>query len=400
VPPRNPGCDPGIKPSNPLDIFADPDFTSINRGISAPENADSYEDVPIVLQGNSDMTYELTRWIAANPAAEAFLHGTADHGMTINRYYKDTSDPADAFATSDNSANIQAAYSPVASLSSVASDLVLGAPPGDSYDANCPHNTQYCSTYTAFPQEPSGSRALFSVLDNADAEGFDVPTAAILNPAGRYVQPTAASMTAALNSMVTASNGITQQVNMSSNNPAEYPLTMVIYAMVPTSGVPQATADLIARWLRYVTGPGQASGELPGELPVGYLPLPSKLRAETLAVADAVQRQAGNTGTSTTPTPGASGTVSPSPGGSLTASPSPTSTLGLPKLIPRIETVAVRDPLTSGIARYALPALLILGGLAALGGAASLTIGSPGAAAVLTRLRRTYRAGFMRRRKS
>jgi hypothetical protein len=395
--PRSTHCDPKINRNNPYDIFRDADFQALNPSVSEPASASELSDTPIVLQGNSDMTYELTRWIAASPAAEAFLHGTAaPGGMTVNGYYKDITYPASAFATSDPTTYLADAYAPVASLPNVAKDLVQSTAAGYQYDPNCPPESTSCSQETAFGAEQQGQRALFSVLDTGDTAGFDVPVAALRNGAGRYVEPTAASMAAALNSMVTSKNGITQQVDLSSNNPAAYPLTMVIYAMVPTGGVPKAKADLIAQWLRYVAGPGQTPGELPGQLPPGYLPLPTRLRSETLAAATAVQRQAGNPGTST-PTPAASATLSPSPTGKL-PSTSPSPTISLPHVSPRLTTAAVRDPLGAGITRYALPALLILGSLAALGGAASLTVGSPGAATTLARLRRIQQAGIKRRR--
>ncbi len=47
--------------------------------------------------------------------------------------------------------------------------------------------------------------------------------------------------------MVSDGNGITQEVSTNSKNPAAYPLTMVIYAMVPTSGLPTAKAEAIAQ---------------------------------------------------------------------------------------------------------------------------------------------------------
>jgi hypothetical protein len=391
-------CDRKISQNNPADIFEDPEFNRLNHRISEPQAANGFADTPIVMAGDSDMTYELTRWIAASPAAKAFLRGKPDPwGMTVNGYYKDIIYPASAYASSDPTTVLSVAFSPVTNLSAVANDLVEATPPGDSYDAQCPVVSKTCPTgpYARFGTEQLGQRALFSVLDVADTAGFDLPVAAIPNPAGRYVQPTNASMAAALSSMVTAKNGITQQFDLSSSNPAAYPLTMVIYAMVPTHGVPKATADLIARWLRYGVGPGQVPGDLPGTLPPGYLPLPSNLRAEALAAATAVQHQTGNPDAGSTPTPAA---LSPSlPPKLASASPSPT--ISLPVVSPRLTTVAVRHPLGAGVTRYALPALLIVGSLAALGGAASLTVGSTGGAATLTRLRRIYQAGKKRWRR-
>ena len=63
------------------------------------------------------------------------------------------------------------------------------------------------------------------------------------------------------------------------DNPAAYPLTMVIYAMVPISGVAHTKAAAIARFLDFAAGTGQTPGVGPGQLPAGYLPLPGNLRA-------------------------------------------------------------------------------------------------------------------------
>jgi hypothetical protein len=231
------------------------------------------------------------------------------------------------------------------------------------------------------------------VLDSGDTAAYLMPSAAILNHAGRYVQPTPQSMAAALRSMVTASNGITQQVNVDSTNPAEYPLTMVIYAMVPTHGVSQAKAAAIARWLRFVAGPGQVQGSAPGQLPPGYLPLPAGLKAEALAAANAVQNQTGAATTHThsrtsTPSPSPSASLSPSPGGKLHSS-KPSGGLSLPTVAPKITLVSVRDPQTADSLRYALPIMLIVGGLAALAGS-SLLIGDKPDAALRALMRRVF----------
>jgi hypothetical protein len=174
---------------------------------------------------------------------------------------------------------------------------------------------------------------------------------------------------------------------------------MVIYAMVPTSGLGHAKADAIARWLRYVAGAGQIEGTQPGQLPVGYLPLTSKLRAQTLTAADKVEAQDGAKSTSS-PSPSTStttsATTSPSPGASVSSTVSP-STAAFPTVTPKVTTVAVRDPASAGVLRYALPLLLLIGGLAALGGAASLV--APNSAAIAARLRRLSSAGRPFRRK-
>ena len=205
-------------------------------------------------------------------------------------------------------------------------------------------------------------------------------------------------MAAAVNSMVDDGNKITQEVSTTSKNPAEYPLTMVIYAMVPTSGLSHAKADAIARWLRFVAGPAQQEGTAPGTLPTGYLPLTPKLRAETLTAATAVQNQTGDPRRAPAPVP---------------ARPVPAhrSRRARPPRCPRRRPRACRSPRSArrstrsrsatrrprDFLRYALPGILIIGGLAALGGASSLL--APSSGAIAARLRRYYHTGQLWRKK-
>ena len=114
-----------------------------------------------------------------------------------------------------------------------------------------------------------------------------------------------------------------------------------------------------------------------------------------------VQRLLLYTTTSTaSPSPSSTSTTgttsSPSPGASVSSTVSP-STAAFPTVTPKVTTVAVRDPASAGVLRYALPLLLLIGGLAALGGAASLV--APNSAAIAARLRRLSSAGRPFRRK-
>jgi hypothetical protein len=378
-------CDKAVN-GNPADLFSDKEFTKLNPKVQEPDDAlaEGLADVPIVLGGQSDITYEVTRWIAANKSAASFLAGHKDQwGMHVNTHYKGVKYPTQTFTSQDSSVLLQAAYTPVATLNLVTSAMLQNQPPGSNgfqpITIGCPPNQQ---CYNALAGEPVGQRALFAITDEADAATFLFPTAAIQNGDGKYVYPTQKSMAAALGSMTTAKNGVTQQVNLNSKNPGAYPLTMVVYALVPISGVSTTKASEIARWLDYVVGPGQAKGELPGKLPYGYLPLPSKLRDEARTVATEVRDQSGAQTPSPTATPtdtpsdtGTDGSTdtgtaasdpTPSTSASASTTPSPTSD---PVATPTISMVALRRPPTAGMTRYALPVVLIAAGLAALLGA-------------------------------
>ncbi len=401
-PPTTVPCDKAVS-GNPPDWFNDPEFIALNKNVQEPHDAlgEGLADVPIVLGGQSDLTYEVTRWIAGSPAATAFLNGKRDHwGMHVNARYRGIKYPIGEFTSRDPSTLLQAAYTPTPTLGFVTAAMLQGQPPGSNgfQPVACLPGQQQC--YQQLAGEPIGQRALFGITDEADAATFLFPTAAIRNHAGRYVTPTQKSMAAALTSMTTAKNGVTQQVNLDGNNPAAYPLTMVVYAVVPISGVSHSKAVKIARWLDYVVGPGQQKGELPGELPFGYLPLPAKLRAEARHVATEVLHQsaAKNASPSASPSPTStpSGTATPTPTSPATSgSPSSTATgpgtSSSPPASPTISVVGLRRPVGAGLTRYALPALLIIAGLAALLGASigAFAVG-PGA---LGRLRRTGSSG-------
>ena len=383
-PPKTIGCD-GAVDGNPFTLFADPEFKRLNPKVLTPVGFGSAFQVPTVESGHSDMTFEVTRWIASNPTGNGFMHGQFDQwGMHVNTNYLGLKYPVDSFTGQDSYPVIAHKYSPVFPLSLVASYQAQNWEPGTDWEKD---------QFGNFPRDPiqvPGERALFAVLDYGDAAAFRFPVARILNHKGHYVAPSLRSMAAAIPSLRgVGNNHITQRVNYKKQSAGAYPLTMVIYAMVPTSGVKPAKAAAIARFLDYVVGPGQKPGVLPGELAPGYLPLTAKMRAETLKAAAMVRAQNGN---KASPSPSPSPTVSPSTGSlSSSASPGPTST----RLGQNIVTVSLKNPQTAGLIRYVLPVLLIAGGAATLGGASSLMVGSAGT--IEERIRRLRRLRLVRR---
>jgi len=291
--------------------------------------------------------------------------------------------PTDTFTAQDPYPVIAHRYSPLFPLSLVATYQAQNWEPGTSYLKDPFGN------FPKDPIQPPGQRALLAVLDQGDTAAFRFPVAAIPNATGHYALPTKSAMAAALHGMQSTGSG-TKQVNLASTNKAAYPLTMVIYAMVPTSGTPHAKAAAIARFLNFAAGAGQKEGVQPGQLPPGYLPLPANLAAQTRKDATAVLHQ---TGATTTPKTkhnhggggGSGGSPTPSAtnnnrGGSASQSGSNPGNGG-----PPISLVPVAHVSPAGITRYVLPALLILGGLAALAGSSSLVGSDP--AEAMARLR-------------
>jgi len=304
--------------------------------------------------------------------------------------------PTDTFTAQDSYPVIAHRYSPLFPLSLVASYQAQNWEPGTAY-----FKDQF-GNFPKDPIQPPGQRALLAVLDQGDAAAFRFPVAAIPNATGNYVRPSNSAMAAALHGMQSTGSG-TKQVNLASTIKAAYPLTMVIYAMVPTSGTPHKKAAAIARFLDYAAGAGQKQGVQPGQLPPGYLPLPASLAAKTRKDATAVRNQ---TGATTTPKTkkhnnggGGSGTTSSASssakgsGGSASQPGSGPTNGG-----PPISFVPVGHVSPATITRYILPALLILGGLAALAGSSSLIGSDPAEAAA--RLRRMRQGSYALGRKT
>jgi hypothetical protein len=394
-PPKGIGCDTAVNPHNPQTLFADPEFHQLNPTVvPLPANATGAAfQVPTVQSGHSDMTWFVTRWIEANGAAASFLTGQIDPwGMHVNADYKTGASgsgvtyPADAFTAQDSYPVIQHRYSPVFPLSLAAAYQSENWEPGTSWEKD-----QF-GNFPKDPIQPPGQRALFAILDQGDSAAFRFPVAAIPNSTGSYVLPTGPAMAAALQGLQSDGSG-TQQVNLASTSKAAYPLTMIIYAMVPTSGTPHNTAAAIARWLDFVAGAGQKAGVQPGQLPPGYLPLPASMAAATAKDATAVLHQTGATSTpNTAASPGLGAGAAPAP----SATTSPGGSVSLPAVSPGsggqpISMVPVAHVSPATVTRYALPALLILGGLAALAGSSSIVGAAPAQAAA--RLRRIGQGG-------
>jgi hypothetical protein len=368
------GCDNAVD-GDPSNIYADPEFQKLNPTVWQNASQPTGDEIPIVLSGNSDMTWETTSWIASNPAASSFLAGQFDPwGEHVNTYYLGLKYPINGFLPMDPYPPVSSAYSPVYPLTTLASDMALNQLPG-TLDTKDP----VTGNYDALPPEVTGDRDMWSLIDQADASRFLVPAAALENADGKFVEPTDPAMAAAVKDM-TAGPGGTLSMNYTDKDPAAYPLTMVIYAVVPTGGISKAKAAAIAQFLDYVADQGQQPGTAPGELTAGYLPLPQSLREQTLKAATEVLDQTGDPKPkpSASPSPTKSASPSPSRSGDSTAHP---------------VIVSFSRPDTSGMSWVVL-ALLIAGFVLLISGPAALAYGSPGArAAVGTGIRRLRRAG-------
>jgi hypothetical protein len=334
-------CDPAVA-GNTQNIFQDPEFLSLNKDCQptfAPANyqcgAADFQNatntlnfglfMPTVLSAQSDITYQLTDWVAANADAQAFLAGKSAQGMHINKYYKNaTSYPTEQFSALDPGwtnttpikcsstgcanpavpyATMQVAWNFVATQEQIAQNLLGFKPNADYTIPVCQDPSGTCTSPNQYGfvdltgagtnnSVGEGNLDLLSEMDLGDVGTYQFPAAALVNADGQAVTPTQASVEHTVaKDMETNPDGITQYVDQSSKDPGVYPLTMVDYAMVPTCGLKPAQATAIADFLDNVATTGQKQGVLPGQMQPGYYPLTSAQLAQTVKAAQEVRTQ-------------------------------------------------------------------------------------------------------------
>jgi ABC-type phosphate transport system substrate-binding protein len=327
------GGDPAVI-GNPVNVFHDPELLALNPGVDFPDGAPGNH--PLLLGDTSDTTRALTRWLAADPDAAAFLAGQPDPwGMTVNSNYKGISLPFDTFPLLDE--HLSSSYAPVQELDAVARQLSIAQFPGGSSVVEGGVNV----TIKPARQNP-GQREVIGIIDAAAAARFRLPTASLRNASGSFVAPNDASMEDAISHATVNPDGVTRSVDLTSTDPGIYPLTLQVSAALST----EASADerqQMADFLAYAVGPGQVHGDEVGQLPDGHAPLDATLlalaqeaRTAVLAgpapSASASPTKAGHTKSAAPSADPTSPSDAPSDGGGgdPTLPPGPTSVLAPP----------------------------------------------------------------------
>jgi hypothetical protein len=168
---------------------------------------------------------------------------------------------------------------------------------------------------------------MIGVTPLADDDRYQLQAAALQTTSGTFIAPNDASLEAAgalLQSDTTSGTWPIPypQFEQAAGQNA-YPGSMVVYAAIPTSGLPAADAKDYAALLNFAATTGQTQGYGVGQLPPGYLPLTAAdglgaLASYTQAAATDVAAQNGQVPSLTaTATPSTTGT---SPNGSGTGS--------------------------------------------------------------------------------
>ena len=165
---------------------------------------------------------------------------------------------------------------------------------------------------------------MIGITPLADTQRYQLQTAALQTTSGTFVAPTDTSLQAAASLLQPDTTSGTWPIPydqfQQSAGAAAYPGSMVVYAAVPTTGLPTADAQDYAALLTFAATTGQTQGYGVGQLPPGYLPLTvadglGALASYTQAAATDVAAQNGQvpslTGSTTAQsTTGATGTSS------------------------------------------------------------------------------------------
>jgi hypothetical protein len=325
---------------NPLNITDDPEFEALNPNV--PQlGVGSFAAAELTsLSEDSDVMEALTTYINDDPSARAWLNGTSSGepavcnsqgtyaagatdacpAMVVNPAYKGISLPVEqwpllsTWVSTEYDQNPQVQYCLQSSPEPF--DTLLAAPLGDLSDiSEAMQFHRANSTTTCTPDAPSEPNTLsaagiqsagtyfqLGLTPLADDARYDLQTAELQTTPGTFVAPTNTSLQAATNLLqpntATETWVIPYGQFETAAGAAAYPGTLVVYAAIPTQGLPAADATDYAALLNFAAAAGQETGDGVGQLPAGYLPLTAAdglggLNAYTLASAVDVAAQNG-----------------------------------------------------------------------------------------------------------
>ncbi|WBB65473.1 hypothetical protein [Micromonospora sp. WMMD812] len=389
--------------TNPGSIRDDPEFLDLNPVFRSWDDRPSFTLQGLMApNGSSVAARALWQWVLADPAAAAWVKGTAQQpapdqdGMRVNPSYAEllSGGAPDYFPKVDqtcvpetykdkdgNDAEARLCtldYRPYTgglgkgAEQTLRSDTTGRSAPLDLF--NIPITG--IPEFSRIPRDQLGARFAMSVTDSASAARYGLYTAklckATYRQADRRYEATdcreadEAGMLAAARSAAPAQVQVIDPAKAWSA-PGAYPLSLLTYAVADTTDPADARQDYAAL-VRYAVGAGQQPGAARGQLPEGYVPLPENLRIQARAAADALEQAVPpTTPTSTTdnppafdPPPAAGAPAPPAAVPTPGAVPSPAGTAPSPQ--PSTNNAARASqgsPL--GNVRYLLVGVLVLG---------------------------------------
>jgi hypothetical protein len=308
--------------NNPYNITEDPEFEQLNPGIPVlgPSNDGAAELMS--LSSDSDVMEALTTYINDDPSARAWLDGKSSGepnvcngagkyqagatdacpAMTVNPAYKGIQLPVNqwplltgpdlpGFYTGTYLQNfnpcLASSYPPgVAYLNQVASPVTTLEGISQNMQFDEPNSEVSCQQIdgstvgeklVADPRQGAGNYFMLGVTPLADNAVYGLQAAELQTSPGNFVGPTTAALQATASLLQPdASTGTWpipyNQLETSAGQSA-YPGTMIVYAAVPTAGLPSSDAADLGEFLDFAATTGQEQGTGVGQLPAGYLPL-------------------------------------------------------------------------------------------------------------------------------
>jgi ABC-type phosphate transport system substrate-binding protein len=239
-----------------LHLFQDPEFAALNAGHNWPVQVQA----PLLRAERNADALLLTTWLQADPGARTFLDGN-DPTAPVDPYWKGIAYPTDIFEA--RNPNTIGNYNPRTGTLVNARRLFNFQAPGDGVSVSAQND------------------GILGVFDAVTARQFGFTQAKLRRAGGStgdpFVAPDLAGLAAGYKAMTANPDGVTKWADVSAAG--AYPLVKIDYGMVPTSGVSVPKAEEIARFLEYAAGTGQQ----PGNLTLGYLPMPPDLQAQTAA---------------------------------------------------------------------------------------------------------------------
>jgi len=256
------------------------------------------------------------------------------------------------------------------------------------------------TAWTANGPQKAGTHFVISITDSASAARYGLQTASLSRsgddtPTPTFVAPDTAGILAGEQAMVASPTTGVLQPNPSTTASGAYPLPMLTYAATTPSLLAASDRTSYSALINYTAGAGQVSGVQPGQLPAGYVPLPSGLEAQavqaaatilnppvatsstttTTSPAAASSATSGPSSVPSTPTPTSFGSTYPGAsstpaGNSTTGTATPTGSGTSTKSLGPTALSAIRTHgIPIGALRWALPIVLMVGIAAALGAA-------------------------------
>lgn len=307
---------------NPPHLGLDPDFLRFNPEFEMLLTAGGKNFGGLLLPtGVSDVPRQVWEWVLADPEAKQWLDGAPDeHGMVVNPVYATTAaaNPSGVafgqptpmtFPKSDpycyqgppqgNGGAVVppvlcgADWLPPTSTMLDAARLTRAADDG-AKTLHDPFAISSDQVYKRDGPQAAGSRSILSLTTTAAARRYGLQVAR-LSRAGdggterEFLAPTEVTLTAGIETMRTVAEPAVLEPAPTVEASGAYPLTSLTYAAVAPLRLDVAARDDFAALLDHAAGPGQTPGLGVGQLPPGYVPLPSELLRQTADAARAVR---------------------------------------------------------------------------------------------------------------